>query len=419
MKKLLCALLCAVVFFSSACGEPQRKYDYTVPDREMNGMFDVDLLQKKTVTVEKVAETDGVEGFLLEGMPYADTRVNRAFFWVGKPQGTAPSTGWPAVLLLHGGGGNAFADWVKFWNGCGYVALALDVGGKMFDSSLNLVPNREFYCDGSWGSVGCGTDEAAFSRSWTYMNICNAILAHNYLRSLSYVDSGNTVATGISWGGYLTCILSGLDKRFCGFAPVYGCGSMDTDSWGLNTAGLSGLSETARAAWRAVYDPTAYLPYSTRPMLFVSGLTDHAFSSVSHKKSTELIPGKVFYAYAPSLEHGHYYEQTPAVGLFFEHILNDTALPVNFLSASFDGGEIALSLEGEIDGALLVYTLSTERDSHAWKWERKQIDLTAGQNAVAVPEGAVAALVIGYDEDYSSPVASTDLFFAGEVSAFQ
>ena len=53
MKKLLCALLCAVVFFSSACGEPQRKYDYTVPDREMNGMFDVDLLQKKTVTVEK------------------------------------------------------------------------------------------------------------------------------------------------------------------------------------------------------------------------------------------------------------------------------------------------------------------------------------------------------------------------------
>ena len=42
MKKLLCALLCAVVFFSSACGEPQRKYDYTVPDREMNGMFDVD-----------------------------------------------------------------------------------------------------------------------------------------------------------------------------------------------------------------------------------------------------------------------------------------------------------------------------------------------------------------------------------------
>ena len=107
------------------------------------------------------------------------------------------------------------------------------------------------------------------------------------------------------------------------------------------------------------------------------------------------------------------------MGLFFEHILNDTALPVNFLSASFDGGEIALSLEGEIDGALLVYTLSTERDSHTWKWERKQIDLTAGQNAVAVPEGAVAALVIGYDEDYSSPVASTDLFFAGEVSAFQ
>ena len=33
--------------------------------------------------------------------------------------------------------------------------------------------------------------------------------------------------TGISWGGYLTCLVASLDSRFIAAAPVYGCGFYD------------------------------------------------------------------------------------------------------------------------------------------------------------------------------------------------
>ena len=36
-------------------------------------------------------------------------------------------------------------------------------------------------------------------------------------------------STGVSWGGYLTCIASSLDPRFAFAAPVYGCGALRRD----------------------------------------------------------------------------------------------------------------------------------------------------------------------------------------------
>lgn len=414
MKKWLCLLLCALL--TVGCGTSAPKYDYTVPEKEKtDSMFDIAALQSITPKTEKTAEYNAVDGYLMEGMPYDETKglINQAFFWVGKPTGDQPKDGWPAVLLIHGGGGNAFADWVEFWNGLGYVALALDVGGQKYDEFGSLVPNPAFYCQGSWGSVSCGTDESSFRKSWTYMNICNAVLAHNFLRALPYVNENKTVATGISWGGFLTCILSGLDKRFQAFAPVYGCGNLDTDSWGLTTAGLAGLDDSRRAAWKSVYDPSAYLPYSTKPMLFVSGMTDHAFSPVSHKKSTAEIPGKVFYAYSSSLAHGHYWTQTPCVEKFFDHILNGTKPAINFLSASYDNGAITLELEDAIDGAVISYTTSVDSDSHKWQWQNEEITLTKGINIVSVPAGATAAMIVGYTNDSNYAMASTDVFFTG------
>src|SRR6476659_1607960 len=35
----------------------------------------------------------------------------------------------PAVVLLHGGGGTAFRDWAKLWAKRGYAAIAMDLAG--------------------------------------------------------------------------------------------------------------------------------------------------------------------------------------------------------------------------------------------------------------------------------------------------
>ena len=36
----------------------------------------------------------------------------------------------PAVVLIHGGGGTAFAEWVEMWARRGYAAIAMDLSGR-------------------------------------------------------------------------------------------------------------------------------------------------------------------------------------------------------------------------------------------------------------------------------------------------
>jgi len=58
----------------------------------------------------------GVKSILYEGLNYKG-KPSRFYAYYGVPDGQAPATGWPGVVLVHGGGGTASANWVKQWNG--------------------------------------------------------------------------------------------------------------------------------------------------------------------------------------------------------------------------------------------------------------------------------------------------------------
>jgi len=70
---------------------------------------------------------------------------------------------------------------------------------------------------------------------WTYHAIADVILSHSLLLSLPKVDKNRTGVTGISWGGYLTCIVAGVDHRFKAATPTYGCGFLERKIiWKIN-----------------------------------------------------------------------------------------------------------------------------------------------------------------------------------------
>jgi hypothetical protein len=94
-------------------------------------------------------------------------------------------------------------------------------------------PERKPLPDGGPGQ----SDEEKFGSidlppgdQWTCHAVANVILAHSLVRSFPEVDARRTAVTGISWGGYLTCIVAGLDSRFRAAVPVYGCGFLDENS---------------------------------------------------------------------------------------------------------------------------------------------------------------------------------------------
>ena len=53
-------------------------------------------------------------------------RPTRVFAYLGVPETDGLA---PGVVLLHGGGGRAFRQWVELWNARGYAAIAMDFGG--------------------------------------------------------------------------------------------------------------------------------------------------------------------------------------------------------------------------------------------------------------------------------------------------
>ena len=69
----------------------------------------------------------GVKALWYKGAPYQGKQT-KIFAYMGFPT-MKKGEKVPAVVLVHGGGGHAYAHWVKLWNDRGYAAIAMDTTG--------------------------------------------------------------------------------------------------------------------------------------------------------------------------------------------------------------------------------------------------------------------------------------------------
>lgn len=247
-------------------------------------------------------------GELLEGKP------TRIFAYLGRPE-NSEGTQYPAMVLVHGGGGKAFKTWAEHWAKRGYIAIAMDLAGNG--------PNGRLHDGGPDQS-----DKVKFldftptdaREMWSYHAVAAVVRAHSLLRSLPEVDESRVGLTGISWGGYLTCIVAGIDPRFQVAVPVYGCGFLgDNSYWKSNS--LARMTPDARALWLKLFDPSEYLGQVRRPILFVNGTTDFAYPLDSYQKSYQLVPEKYRHvSVAVNRPHGHIWT-FPEVDAFMDSVL--------------------------------------------------------------------------------------------------
>lgn len=230
----------------------------------------------------------GVEALFYESVPYRG-RPTKVFAWLGVPE-RAPGATCPAMVLLHGGGGTAFDEWVRLWNARGYAALAMDLCG--------CVPRQPEVADGgphqrheqggppgwdaSFGQIVEPVDD-----QWPYHAVAAAVAGHSLLAAQPGVDGARIGVTGISWGGYLTSMVAGVDTRLRGAVPVYGCGFLGIDSIWKDNSFPHLLGERV-ARWLDLWDPSRYLPEAKMPMCWVSGTNDFAYPLSALRQSYEL-----------------------------------------------------------------------------------------------------------------------------------
>ncbi|MBI1784290.1 alpha/beta fold hydrolase, partial [Candidatus Sumerlaeota bacterium] len=276
-----------------------------------------------------------VRSLFYEGEPYGG-KPTRVFAYYATPQtagGSAPpKQRLPGVVLVHGGGGTAFREWAQIWAKRGYAAIAMDLTGHQPEEGkdANKPENRIRLADGGpeQGDTELfGNAERDPSEQWPYHAVADVIRAHSLLLSFPEVDPNRTAITGISWGGYLTCIAAGVDHRFKAAVPVYGCGFLHENSAWLDR--LNKMSEPQRNRWVRLWDPSRYLPSVSMPILFVNGTNDFAYPLDSYMKSFDAVHGEKQLCVTVNMPHGHQAGWAPKeIGLFIDQYLTKgTPLP--------------------------------------------------------------------------------------------
>ncbi|MEK6796148.1 MAG: acetylxylan esterase [Spirochaetota bacterium] len=349
-------------------------------------------------------DVPGLRSLFFEGVPYRG-KPTRVFAWYGVPKIGGPK--FPAMVLVTGGGGTAYAKWVRIWNDRGYAAIAMDTyGGIPFTNKDGSQPH-------SWaGPVGAldtfeQIDEP-IEDQWPYHGVAAVLRAHSLIRSFPEIDTNRIGITGISWGGYLTSMASGIDGRFACAAPVYGCGYFLLDSGGMFDK-LKSMGERGKK-WTALWDASTVLKNARLPMLWLTGSTDRWFPIPSWQHSYRTAPGTRSIAMRAAWPHNQEVgANAPEIGRFMDSILTGTDAMPRIIEQKIEKDVLTVTYESPrpIVEAELNYT-SDSGTSEKRAWNTVYIPFDAEGKKVTVPVPPSATFYFCNIADRDGVIASSE-----------
>lgn len=336
----------------------------------------------------------------------------------------------PGVVLIHGGGGTAFAEWVWLWAKRGYAAIAMDLSGSrpiapQYDAEGVPVPNQASKKETRTKLAKGGLDHSHVEKfdciltedtsdDWPYHAAASAIRAHSLIRSFDEVDADHTAVTGISWGGYTTCLTASLDHRFKAAVPVYGCGFLH-EGESVQKPSIDKLGDH-RDAWVREYDPGSLLPHCRVPIFFVNGTNDVHYVLDSYQKSYDAVPADTekHMRIEVKMRHGHPAGWAPKeIGLFIDSkCRGGPPLPVLHRVHSNKNGEVeVLCTPGgaPLETAMLHYTTDTGLRADR-NWHSVEASFSRGKINVPLPPPEANTWFISVTDERDAMVTTTVQF---------
>jgi hypothetical protein len=217
-------------------------------------------------------------------------------------------------------------------------------------------------------------------RMWSYHAVAAVLRAHSLLAAQPEVDPERIGITGISWGGYLTCIAAGIDDRLKVAVPVYGCGFLHENSAWLPR--FEKMSPERRKRWVDNFDPSRYLAGVACPILFVNGTNDFAYPLDSYQKSYRLVrPELRNLCVTVNMPHGHPQGWAPdEIATFVDSVLRDREPLAKFVGIEYvqDGTTSTATAKIQSKVPIKSAQFHATSDSGAWqhrKWRTKDAAL--------------------------------------------
>jgi hypothetical protein len=263
------------------------------------------------------AAVDGVQAIWIDALPFQG-KPTKAFAYLGMPAKPAPlddakpadtEEKFPGVVLVHGGGGTAFADWVKMWTARGYAAIAVDLEGQIpTRDATGKAWVRTDTLGHPWGGGPARHGNAfgdcfdrPFQEQWPYHAVADTMLAFSFLAARPEVDPARIGLVGISWGSVVCSIAGGVDDRPAFVAPQYIGGFLNLDS------GWCEFMKPRPETW--AWDPANFYatPAADRKTkwLWINGANDAYGTPPMMNASLEATAPHSWMTISPTLGHGH------------------------------------------------------------------------------------------------------------------
>ncbi len=341
-------------------------------------------------------DTACVKELIYEGVGYANLPKTEVFAYYATPgtinHNASLDKNLPAIVFVHGGGGKAFREFAFLWAQRGYAVIAMDLAGNGKDGKRlplggpDQDPRKKFT-----------NIDSVLNQQWVYHAVYNVALAHSLLLSFKEVDKNNTGITGISWGGFLTCISAGLDNRYKAAVPVYGCGFY-FDTAGVNyRANLNKLSKSSAERWIQQYDPSNFIGQSKAKFLWITGAKDQHFNPSMFSRTYNEVVSQSIFRLIPDMPHGHYEGAAPTeIAAFMNHYLKNDHYQLPFFeSVNNNSSNIRaiVNTKETITAATLCFTKDKTLPFEKRVWETLPANVDGKKVTAQLPDGVVMWMI--------------------------
>ena len=130
-----------------------------------------------------------IKPIYFDGLPWQG-KPTRVFAWLGLPRSDRRTSSGkvPGVVLVHGGGGTAFKEWVKKWNERGFAAISIAVEGQTDRRESTGKSWQQHDWSGPRRDGIYGDSDKPLTDQWMYHAVADTIranwLLHGYRKSI-------------------------------------------------------------------------------------------------------------------------------------------------------------------------------------------------------------------------------------------
>ena len=243
---------------------------------------------------------ENIRSIYISGAEYKGG-ATEMFAYLGVPKQKCGSC--PAIILIHGGDGRAYHEWVAEWVERGFVALAID------NNSRHQTAEGVVHNDLGGPSAWCPWAEELSDKenTWSYISVKTLLMAGEMLAGMEEVDPERIYSYGISWGGYLSYLMLSASKRIKMGAVAYTTAYMhEMPLWIESGFDRAKCGDGRLALWIDEYDAKNYIPKIKMPVILARGMEDKCFPPKSINKTLDLFgDGIVTMANIKKYIHGH------------------------------------------------------------------------------------------------------------------